>query len=283
MTTDSPADAWTGDRVTRWLMRAEALDRQFAPVSAVLFAAAGLRAGEHVLDVGCGAGPTTRQAAELVGPSGRVTGIDIAAPLLDAAAAVPAVGAPIDWVCADVTTWTPPQQVYDVVLSRFGVMFFADPHAAFSRLAAAARPGARLVAAVWQHRTASPLFSVPLGAVLAVLTDRGIPEPGGLAPDHGAFSLHDPAATTRLLEGAGWREVRCVAHRLPMRFGGGLTPAAAAEMAIDFGPMRIAATPLDEDGRAAALAAITDVFHDHVDADGDVVLDGAIHVVTATR
>jgi len=276
-------DTWAGERAARWLRKAAGLEQQMAPVSDVLFAAAALRPGEQVLDVGCGTGPTTRQAAAAVGPGGRVTGIDISPELLEAAAAVRTQGAPTDWLCADVATWTPPAQAYDVVLSRFGVMFFADPAAAFARLAEATRPGGRLAVAVWGARTASPLFEEPLHAVLDVLAARGIPEPDGLSPVGGPFSMSDPVATAQLLEGAGWRDVRSVQHVLPLLFGGGLDPAAAAEEATDFGPARLAVEPLDEAGRAAAITALTSTFASRVDGEGQVVLDGSVFVVTARR
>ncbi|MGI5131778.1 class I SAM-dependent methyltransferase [Pseudonocardia sp. CA-107938] len=274
---------WTGERAARWLREAAGLERQLAPVSDVLFAAADLQPGERVLDVGCGTGPTTRQAAAAVGPTGRVTGIDISPELLAAAAANPIPGASTDWVTADVTTWTPPAAAYDVVLSRFGVMFFADPAAAFAHLAEATRPGGRLTMAVWGPRPASPLFEVPLQAVLGVLAARGVSEPDGLAPDGGPFSLSDPAATARLLEDAGWRDVRHAEHVLPMLYGGGLDAAAAAEAATGFGPARIAVEPLDTDARAAAVAAMTTRFTEHLDGEGHVVLDGFVRVVTARR
>jgi SAM-dependent methyltransferase len=274
-------DTWSGERAARWLRLAAGLERQMAPVSDVLFAAAALRPGERVLDVGCGTGPTTRQAAAAVGPDGHVTGIDVSSELLDAAAA--ATDAPVEWVLADVVTWSPPPGAYDVVLSRFGVMFFDEPPAAFAHLAEAARPGGRLVLAVWGPRSASSLFAVPLQVVLDVLADRGIPEPDGLSPYGGPFSLSDPASTTQLLEDAGWQDVRIAEHLVPLSFGGGLDPAAAAEEAAGFGPARIATEALDEEGRAAAVAAMTSALADHVDAQGHVVLEGFVHVVTARR
>jgi ubiquinone/menaquinone biosynthesis C-methylase UbiE len=275
-------DAWAGDRVARWLSRAAGLERQLAAVADVLFAAAALRPGERVLDVGCGAGPTTRRAAREVGPTGRVTGLDISAEMLTAAAAQPDQddAAPLAWVTADAATWQPDHDAFDVVLSRFGVMFFADPAAAFSRLATATRPGGRLAVAVWARRDESELFAVPLYAALDELRRCGVTvqEP---PDDQGPFSLHDPAIVTALLTTTGWSDVTCMPHRLRLPLGGGLDPASAATAVYDCGPVRLVTAQLGEDHRAAVTAAITAALADHVGPDGHVHLGAKILVVTA--
>lgn len=290
MTSPPHDDAWAGERVTRWLRQAEGLERQLAPVSDVLFATAALAPGERVLDVGCGTGPTTRQAAVAVGPEGAVTGLDVSAAMLDAAASVPvpANAAPIEWVTADAVTWTPPAATHDVVISRFGVMFFSDPVAAFARLAEATRPGGRLAVAVWGHREEVDLFALPLHVALAVRRDHGIgdtasmPADGG-PHDAGASSLGDPARATGLLEAAGWSGATATAHRLAFPLGGGLDPRAAAAAATDIGPTRLALDGLDDHVRTAAVDAIATALADHVDDDGHVVLGGRVLVLTATR
>jgi SAM-dependent methyltransferase len=282
--TDEADDRWVGERVARWIRQSALLERQLAPVSEVLFERAALRRGERVLDVGCGTGPTTREAATRVGPSGSVTGIDVSAEMLEAAAGIAVEGpaAPLDWIAADVSTWSPPGPSYDVVLSRFGVMFFDDPPSAFGALASAALPGGRLAMAVWGHRDESELFAVPLTATLGVLAARGIAAPP-LPPDWGPFSLYDPAFTTALLEASGWTAVVVTEHRLALPFSGGLAPPEAAVAALDFGPTRLVASELDDDGRAAATAALEQVLAEHVDGAGHVVLDGLVRVVTARR
>lgn len=283
---------WTPDRVARWLRQAAGLERQLAPVSEVLFAAARLEPGESVLDVGCGTGPTTLAAAESVGPTGRVVGMDISGEMLAAAASnVPAGVAPIEWVEADAVLWDPTDAAFDVVLSRFGVMFFSDPLAAFSNLARAARPGGRLVIAVWPSRDESEVFALPLQATVGVLRERAITVlPNGIdlddflaVDDEGPYSLSDTARLTTLLHDAGWSEVRIDRHDLDLLFGGGLSAADAATAALDFGPTRMALTGADDDVTAAAVGAIREAFADHVDADGLVVLSAGVHIVTATR
>ena len=269
------SDVWTPERVARWLKQSEGIERQLAPVSAVLFATAALQPGERVLDVGCGTGPTTREAADAVAPSGHVTGLDIAAGMVEAARAVSP--ASVDWIVADVVTWDPPPASWDVVLSRFGVMFFSDRAAAFANLARATAPGGRLAIATWAHRTANDLFEVPLYAALGAV-DR---EPPG--PDEGPFSLHDADAIAALLEGAGWSSPSTVAHDLALSFAGGVAPEDAARAAIDFGPTRVLLEGVGDTIREQAVERITEALRQHVDADGNVVLGGRVLVTTARR
>ena len=267
---------WDSERVAAWLRRAEGLERQLAPVSSVLFAAADLQPGERVLDVGCGTGPTTRDAAAAVGPTGRVTGIDLSADMIDAARA--ASPAWIDWIVADVAAWEPPPGAWDVVLSRFGIMFFDDPTAAFAALARATAPGGRLAMATWSQRTASPLFEVPLRAALTVIDDAPPPP-----PDQGPFSLHDADALAALLESAGWSAPATVAHDLDLVVEGGSTIDDAARGFLDVGPTRIVTEGHDDATRAEVVAAIASALRQHVDADGRVVLGGRVLVTTASR
>lgn len=269
------SDLWTPERVARWLQQSEGIERQLAPASAVLLDTAALQPGERLLDVGCGTGPTTRDAAAAVGPSGRVTGLDISADMIEAARSVSPES--IDWIVADVATWDPPPGAWDVVISRFGVMFFADPATAFANLARATAPGGRLAIATWSHRTANELFEVPLHAALAIV-DRQPPE-----PDEGPFSLHDADAIAALLEGAGWSEPDTAAHDLAVSFAGGVPPDEAARAAVDFGPTRVMLEGADHATRRAAVDAIAAVLHDHTDADGHVVLGGRVLVTTARR
>jgi SAM-dependent methyltransferase len=241
-------------------------------------------AGERVLDVGCGTGPTTHRAALEVGPDGHVTGLDISAEMLAAAAAEPEQdgAAPVDWVAADVVGWRPEPAAFDVVLSRFGVMFFSDPAVAFGTLAAATRPGGRLAMAVWARRDESDVFAVPLRATLDELARRRVTVDVPPADD-GPFSLHDPVSVAALLTGAGWSDVACRPHELVLPFAGGLDAASAAVAALDLGPTRLVTTQLDDHDRAAVTAAIADEFAGHVEADGHVHLGARILIVTGRR
>ncbi len=277
-------DAWAGARVDRWVAMADRLDRQLAPITELLIAATGLRPGDRVLDVGCGTGPIARRAAEIVGPQGSVTGVDVAADMIAAALdATPEVegSAPVRYVESDAATWTS-ADLFDVVISRFGVMFFDDPAAAFANLADLTRPSGRLSVAVWDRRDRSDLFEVPLAAAVGVLEAAGH-DPDLMPVAGGPFSLSDPEAVTSLLGDAGWRDVRVVHHDVEMLVGGGTDPAAAAEDAFGVGPTRKATEGVDGPLRVEVRDAIEAALAERVDADGQVVLGGRVLVVTAAR
>jgi SAM-dependent methyltransferase len=277
--TPAALDGWDDERTARWVRQADAIERQLQPVSDALFAAAALRTGESVLDIGCGTGPTTRQAAALVGPTGRVTGVDITTEMLAAAAARPSGPheAPIRWLLADPVDWEAPTPRHDVVLSRFGVMFFSDPRAAFEHLAEATGASGRLAIATWARRGASEMFEVPYRAALAALgrTDD-------LPQDQGPFSLGGPEIIGPLLEGSGWADVDPLVHHLRLPYGGGVDAAAAARLSLDFGPTRTLTQELDEAGRSVVLAEITEALRSH-ETDGAVLLGGTVLVTTARR
>lgn len=276
-------ERWEGDRTSRWLGQVEGLERQLAPVSDVLLAAAAPVPGERVLDVGCGAGSTTRRVARAVAPGGSATGIDVSAEMVEAArAATEPSDGDVRWTVADVVGWEPEPGAVDLVLSRFGVMFFSDPAAAFATLAAATRPGGRLAVAVWARRDASELFEVPLQAALGALSEAGVTPP---APplDDGPFSLHDPDAVTALLQGAGWVDVACATHDLSLPFGGGLDPRAAARSALEIGPTQRVLAGVDDAVRDRAREAVAEALAAWVDTGGRVVLGGRVVVVTAHR
>ena len=278
-------DAWAGERVARWIRSAAALEPQLAPVSDVLFEAAGLQPAERVLDVGCGTGPTTHRAAGLVGVGGAVTGLDVSAEMLDAArAATPADPdrAPIDWVAADATTWAGPDDPFDVVISRFGVMFFDDPLAAFANLAAFTRAGGRLAIAVWSNRRDNPLFEIPLAAALAVRDGFRLPPAEIPSADLGPFSMSDPDEVRSLLDRAGWVDASVDVHGLRLPLAGGAPLDEAARSTLEFGPTRVVTDDMDPSQKAAAVVAIAEALLPHR-VGSAVVLDASVHIVTAGR
>ena len=143
--------SWNGPTGEHWAAEAERYDAMLAPFVGPIVAAAAPQPGEAVLDVGCGNGALALAFAEQVAPGGRVTGVDLSEPMLaEARRRADAAGrGDVTFVRADAQTAALPGP-FDVVVSRFGVMFFDDPTAAFTNLAASLRPGGRIVFVCWQ-------------------------------------------------------------------------------------------------------------------------------------
>ncbi|MFM8411336.1 MAG: class I SAM-dependent methyltransferase, partial [Alphaproteobacteria bacterium] len=144
-------DYWNDMAGPKWVALQESLDRQIGPLGAAAMAAADLQPGERVLDVGCGCGATSIELARRVAPGGAVLGVDVSTVMLEAArAAAGRAGAEgLEFANADAQTAPLTPAGFDVVFSRFGVMFFADPTAAFANLRRALRPGGRLAVVCW--------------------------------------------------------------------------------------------------------------------------------------
>src|SRR2546430_2677969 len=219
------AEHWnTGPAVAHWVTNQARYDRMHAPFTARILEAAALRPGANVLDVGCGCGGTTLAAARLVAP-GRVLGLDLSGPMLararsDAEAAGLA-HAGVQQGDAQVFPLGPAS--FDTVISRFGVMFFADPVAAFANIRSATRPGGRLVFACWQPLAANQWLLVP-GAALA----EHLPPPAPVPADGpGMFAFADPDRLRPILAAAGWRDVEIASEHASILVGGGGTGGAA--------------------------------------------------------
>jgi SAM-dependent methyltransferase len=177
-----------------------------------------LQPGERVLDVGCGYGTSTLEAAKRVAPSGRVVGVDISAAMLEPARQRVAAGGVdnVELLQADAQVHPFEPASFDVVISRFGIMFFDDPQAGFGNLARALRPGGRLVFVCPQDPLKSEWVRIAFGAAVAAL---------GRAPDlgppgaPGPFALADGDRLARLLTAAGLRDVALEAVTRPVRIG----------------------------------------------------------------
>lgn len=272
---------WAGERAVAWASMADRLEAQIAPVSDLLFAAVRPAAGERVLDVGCGRGSTTRRASQAVGAAGEVVGLDVAANLIEEARRLAHDTPGIRWMVADAQRAELPPAHFDLVLSRFGVMFFDDPGAAFANLAAATAPGGRLCVAVWQTRDRSEILQRPLDVAAGVAARHGFPlelPP----PNFGPCAYGEPATMQEILAGAGWSDVRFVPHVLDMYAGGPGPVADAVEIGLTIGSLQVAlaeAPPELVDAIRAALTEDLATAHDGV----GVKLTGAVAIVSATR
>jgi SAM-dependent methyltransferase len=198
-------DAWNHTAGPTWVKFQEQLDNQLARIGWRAVEPLKLQPGERVLDVGCGAGSTTLDLARIVGAKGAVTGVDISDTLLGVARErEPKPGsARIGWVSGDAQTYAFRAGSFDAIYSRFGVMFFDDPEAAFANLRSAARDGARLSFCCWRNIDDNPWMTLPVKAAGDLIERPAPPAPGAPGP----FAFADRGRAQALLTAAGWNRV----------------------------------------------------------------------------
>lgn len=278
MTNADMVRLWNSEASSSWSTRPERYDEMLAPLGRRVLEAAALGAGDRVLDVGCGAGQLSSQAADLVGPTGSVLGVDIATDLL-AVAAQRAAGLPqVAFAQADAQDHVFDEAAFDVVLSRFGVMFFADPVAAFANLLRATRPGGRLAFVAWQPAVVNEWVTLPLTAAVPHTGFPDLPPPGAPGP----FSLGDADLLRRVVTDAGWEDLQVEDVQTELSFGGTRTAQEAVDFitADTFGRMMLQGA--EPAARDAALAALHEAYAARLGPDG-VRLKAAVWVVTAQR
>jgi SAM-dependent methyltransferase len=260
---------WNGTAVTRWITKQEQMDAALAPVADAANTLAAVQPGERVLDIGCGSGATSIALARLVGPTGHVTGVDVSGPMIELARRRSVGMANLDWLLVDAAAHDFPPPPADLLFSRFGVMFFGEPIAAFANLRRALRPGGRLVFACWRPLNENPWMLLPLQVVQSLVPP--VPRPG--PNDPGPFAFGDPERVTHILTTAGFASPRYVRFEFAMILGTSLDDAAeqatsmgAASRVLQGQPdavievartaVRVALAPYLEFGRVALPGAI---------------------------
>ncbi|MER7129368.1 class I SAM-dependent methyltransferase [Streptosporangium saharense] len=269
------AEAWNGYEGNHWADHQDRYDAVNDAFNEPLLTAAAVGERDRVLDVGCGNGRLTRLAAGRA-VRGHAVGVDLSAPMLGRARA----GAEAEGL-ANVTFEQGDAQVhplapggFDVAVSRFGIMFFADPVAAFANLGRALRPGGRL--AMLSLRS---MADQDLGPVLSAMTPHLPGRPASTEPGRpGPESLSDPARVHEVLTGAGFENVATTPVDAPQTWGVDAEDAAAFLGA--WGPVRFMLGQTDQDSASRALDALTEAMRpfEHADA---VRLRGAAWLVTA--
>lgn len=266
---------WNGPIGKIWAREQEIRDRDHAAITRAALAVAAVHAGEHVLDVGCGSGTTTMLLAESVGTSGSATGIDISKPMLELAkkrareSASRAV-----FIEADATDYAFAPRSLDLVFSQFGVMFFADPVAAFSNLYRALKPGGRVAFACWRPYNELPWANIPEGAARPFLPPSPPSEPN--AP--GRYSFANPDRVKSVLLQAGFHAPEIT--KFDARAFLGKTPEEAASAAIDSGPLMRTLAEADEETRRKVRAAVEERLAREMGPEG-IFLDQAAWLVRA--
>ncbi|MFE6222862.1 class I SAM-dependent methyltransferase [Streptomyces sp. NPDC057854] len=269
--------AWNGPEGAHWARHQDRWNAVNDGFNTPLLDAAGIAAAHRVLDIGCGAGHTTRLAARRA-PRGHALGLDLSGPMLAEArarAAAEGIGN-IAFVRGDAQTHPLDEATFDAVISRYGAMFFADPEAAFAHLGRALRPGGRLalVCPADPERNAWVTALTSLRGILPV-GDFGRP---GLP---GMFSLSDPDAVRALLTAAGFTGVTLTEARAYGTWG--RDAADAADFLLATGPGRHLMQLSDEPTRARARAALTDHLRAHETAADGVRLLSTSWLITAER
>jgi SAM-dependent methyltransferase len=272
---------WNSPTSAGWLAEQERFDALFAPLTEAALDLAAPRPGERAVDVGCGCGATVLDLARRVGPGGRVLGLDVSERLVGRARErIAEAGlddvARVELADAALRSFAPES---DLLFSRFGVMFFVEPVAAFANLRRALRPGGgRMAFAAWRPIAENPWFSVPLRAARArvALPEDAPPEPGAPGP----FAFDDPARVRGILDAAGWRGVEIAPHDTALRLAAPGDVAEAARGAARVGPLARALAGAGEDARRAAEDAAAEALRPF-DGPGGVVLPGAVWLVSA--
>jgi SAM-dependent methyltransferase len=272
------AEYWTSVAGPRWTDHQEHQDQVLRPISDRLIAAAAPKPGDRVIDVGCGCGATTIDFAARVSPSGEVLGLDISKPMLARARERAARDLPIRLELADATVYDFDPQRADLVVSRFGVMFFADPARSFANLRKGLKAGGRLAFACWRAAKLNPFFVLPLRE--AGKHAPPLPETDPEAP--GPFAFASDARVRRILSDAGYANIVLEPQdlELDIAVGRGLDTAVRAAMTI--GPTSRMLDGQSEGVRAAATADIRKALAAHARGDS-VPLGAAIWIVTATN
>ncbi len=270
---------WSAARGDRWLAHYAAMEATLAPIDDPLLRALALDGPAHVAEVGSGGGGTALHTLQKAHPDTVVHGYDISPSLVDAARArVPDALRPrLTFSVADMQHATPPR-AYDRLLSRFGVMFFADPDAAFANLARWLAPHGRFAFAVWGHPAQNAWISMARDVVASVVE---VPTPPRDAP--GPFRYADAVGFVERLARSGFADVAVDTWSGHLPVGGGLAPDDAARFALSsFSTFADLLTAAGERAYADAHRTLADRYRDHV-REGVVQLPARVHLVTGRR
>ena len=277
MSNKEQIDYWNGEAARTWIDQDDALDRMLNSISDAILDRAALQRGERVTDIGCGSGALTMAAQNRVGPEGIVVGVDISAPLLEnACRRAKSIGSPAKFLRADAATWRAESQA-DALISRFGVMFFDDPGAAFASILHSTAPGGRLIFACWRSPKENDLGAGMMKAVAHLFTPPDV-KPDPTAP--GPFAFADSTYVQNFLTRAGWCNIRFEPWdgRLPLT---GNSARDIAATLVRMGP--VGRLVRDQNVDPATVVAALTPFVESRKVDGAYALNGAVWIVSAAK
>ncbi|PLS23228.1 class I SAM-dependent methyltransferase [Neptunicoccus cionae] len=274
------ADFWTDGAGRDWITFEVQLDALFGGVNQALLQTAAPVSGQMMLDVGCGTGATSREFAKAVGPNGQVQGLDISTTMLEQARiTAKAIGLEnVTFVRADAQTEPLPENRFDHIISRFGVMFFDDPVAAFKNIFKSLNHGGNLTMACWGPFKENPWFTLPRRAATDLL---GNPPP--MNPrDPGPFAFADTDYVLSILKDAGFAVGKATTKDIPLTLQG--SAADAAELSSYIGP---ANSVIRAQGGTAKdnvkIVEATKIKLEQYSREGTVTVPSKIHIYTAHK
>ncbi len=266
------AAIWNGSQGEAWARHYDFFDRSLAPYQAVIDEMSMIVDGETILDVGCGNGFTSREAARQT-PAGSVVGVDLSVPMLERARELSeAQGLTnVSYLEADAQVHLFDESHFDLALSRFGSMFFADKEAAFRNIFRAVRSGGRLLFVTWQPMAFNDQFRL-VNRAHSLGAEPIEPPPGSPTP----FGISDPELGSRWLTSAGFNEINFESVKRPFTYG------SSADEAMDIALSRGFDSDLEGADQITALKMLRDVMDEHETSDG-VIFDSAVWLITARR
>lgn len=271
MSNEEQIEYWNENAGLKWAEHQTALDAMLAPATSALIEAAAIQRGERVLDIGCGTGETSLIAVEA---GAQVTGVDISEPMLELARS--RADGRAEMLIADASQYQA-DTVFDLAMSRFGVMFFEDPVAAFANIRKNLKPDGRMAFACWQTPKVNDWVMVPMKAIKPLMPEA--PETDPHAP--GPFAFADPERLDGILREAGFSNIEITPHGIDVC----LTQSGGVDGAVDFssqiGPASRALGEVEEALRPKLLAALKEALAPH-DRAGRVTLPGGIWIVKAS-
>ena len=280
MANEAQIESWDGPGGESWVAKADHYDRVNGPFNAHILKAVDPQPGERALDVGCGNGALTLDVAARVAPGGEVVGLDISGPMLSFATkrAVDAGRDNVRFVRGDaqVHDLGDGAAAFDVVVSRFGVMFFDDPTAAFANIARFLKPGARLAFTCWQGMLVNDWMMTPVGALLEHVPIPDLGPPGQPGP----FAFAESEKVQTVLSSAGYTDVELEELKVPLLLGDDVDDTVSFLRSTEMATTLLG--DVDAGTAERAWASVRQALEPHASGDG-VRLGGAAWLVTATR
>ncbi len=278
MNNSDQIDYWNGPAGQRWVEHSDRLDAMLAPFADRVLAQANAMRDEQIIDIGCGAGALTLLATQAAGDGASALGVDVSLPLLALARQrAQASGSTARFEHGDASQFDAPGQ-FDLMISRFGVMFFEQPAAAFASLRKTIKPGGRLAFICWQALAKNDWAFAPLQAALPFFDSP--PEPGDPnAP--GPFAFQDRDRLAALLDEAGWKAVGIDPVETEMTLPGDTLEESAAFM-MQLGPLSRLLAAQEIDSRPVE-AALQELMRQHQKGDGRIRMKSACWLVSASQ